>query len=53
MLNTKKAYLNEVMKNQCQHLTEVQLYEFLKLLQKNEEVFGGTLGTWNIDPVDF
>ena len=27
--------------------------ELLKLLQKLEELFGGTLGTWKIDPVYF
>ena len=34
------------MKNQCQHLPEKQHNELLKLLQKNEELFDVTLGTW-------
>ena len=41
------------MENQCQHMTEVQRNEFLKLLQKIEEFFNGTLVTWKTDPVDF
>ena len=35
----EKAYLNKVMKNQCQHLTETQCNELLKLLQKSEAFF--------------
>ena len=30
-----------------------QCNEFIKLLQKLEELFDGTLGTWKMDPVDF
>ena len=30
-----------------------QRNSLLKLLQKFEDLFGGTLGTWKIDPVDF
>ena len=39
------------MENQCQHLTMPQRNELLKLLQKFEEFFYGTLGTWKTDPV--
>ena len=39
----EKAYLNNVTKNQCQHLTETQHNELLKLLQKSEELFNLTL----------
>ena len=49
----KKSDLNEVMKNQVQNLTETQRIEFLKLLQKIEEFFDGTLRTWKADPVYF
>ena len=45
--------LNEVMKKQCQHLTETQSNELLELLQKIEEFFDGTLDTWKTDQVDF
>ena len=34
------------MKNQFQYLIEKQRYESLKLLQKFEGFFDGTLGTW-------
>ena len=51
--NYEKAYLNKVVGKKCQHLTELKRCEFLKLLQKNEELFDGTLGTWKKYPVDF
>ena len=41
------------MKNQCQHLTETQRNELLKLLQIFEELFDVTLVTWKTDPVYF
>ena len=41
------------MENQCQHLTTTQHNELLKLLQKSEEFFDGTLGTWKPYPVHF
>ena len=41
------------MKNQCQHLTETQRNELLKLVQKSEELLDGTLGTWKTYPVHF
>ena len=40
-----KLYLNKVTENQFQHLIVVQSNELLKLLQKSEEFFDGTLGT--------
>ena len=49
MLDTKKADLNKVMKNQWQNLTKERQKHLLNLLQKNEDFFG----TWNTDPVDF
>ena len=41
------------MKNQWQHLTETQRNELLKLLQRSEELFYGTFGTWKTDPLEF
>ena len=41
------------MENQCQHMTEVQHNELLKLLQNFEESFGGTLSTCKTHRVDF
>ena len=34
------------MKTQCQNLKMTQRNEYLKLLQKFEELFNGTLRTW-------
>ena len=41
------------METQCQYLTMTQRNVMIKLLQKFEELFDGTLGTWKTDPVDF
>ena len=41
------------MENQCQHLIMTQRNELIKSLQKFEELFDGTLGTWKRDPVYF
>ena len=55
ILDTKyeKADLHKVIENQCQHLTMTQRNELLKLLQKSEELFDGTLVTWKTDPAGF
>ena len=55
MLDAKsvKANLQKVMETQWQHLTITQRNGLLKLLQKLEDLFDGTLGTWKTDPVDF
>ena len=39
------------MEDQCQHLTMTRSNELLKLLQKFEALFDGTLGTWKADPI--
>ena len=49
----EKADLHKVMETQFQDLTVTQCNKFLKLLQKFEEFFYGTLGTWKSYPVDF
>ena len=49
----EKTYLNKIAKNKCQHLIETQRNELLKLLQKIEEFFDGTLGPWKTYSVDF
>ena len=41
------------MENKCRHLTMTQRNEFLKLLQKSEELFDGTLCTRKTDQVYF
>ena len=49
----EKEDLHKVMENQYQHSKMTQRNELIKLLQKSEELFYGTLGTWKIDPVEF
>ena len=41
------------METQCQNLTTTQHNELLELLQKLEELFDGTLGTWKKYPIGF
>ena len=44
----KKADINEVMTKQCQnHLNATEHHRLLQLLKKFEDLFDGTLGTWN------
>ena len=40
------------METKCQHLTMTQRNDLIKLLQKSEELFDGTFGTWKIDSVN-
>ena len=47
----EKADLNNFMEKKCQHLTATERYRLLKLLKKSEDLFNGTLGTWNTTPV--
>ena len=49
----EKADLHKVTETQCQHLTMTQRNDLLELLQKLEELFNGTLGTWEKYPVSF
>ena len=49
----EKADLHKVVETQCQDYTMTQRNDLLKSLQKFEELFDGTLGTWKTDPVDF
>ena len=51
MPSKKRQILHKVMETQCKHLTMTQRNKFLKLLQKYEELFDGTLGTWKTYPV--
>ena len=38
--------------DECTHLTQSERDELLKLLQKFEHLFDGTLGTWKTEPID-
>ena len=40
------------MTEQCQHLTATENHRILHLLKKFEDLFEGTLGTWNTTLVD-
>ena len=42
----EKSDLHKVIETHCQHLTMTQRNYLLKLLQKFEELFDGTLVTW-------
>ena len=37
---------------ECEQLNKADQLKLLKLLQKYEHLFDGTVGTWNTDPVD-
>ena len=40
------------MTEQCQHLTATESHRLLHLINKFEDMFYGTLGTWNTAPVN-
>ena len=49
----ENADLNEVMTKKCQkHITATQRHALLQVLKKFEDLFDGTLGTWNTAPVE-
>ena len=49
----KKADLNEVMTKQSQkHLTATKCHALIQFLKKFEDLFDGTLDTWNTTLVD-
>ena len=49
----KKADLNEVTTKKChKHLTAVERHRLFQLLKKFEDLFDGTLGTWNTNPLE-
>ena len=48
----EKANLAEVLDQTCGHLSSIQRNSMLKLLTKYEELFDGTLGDFETDPVN-
>ena len=48
----KKVDLNKVMTKKCQHLTATESHRLLHHLNNFEDMFDGTLGTWNTTPVN-
>jgi hypothetical protein len=45
------ADLNKIVE-ECTHLGKDEQRQLLRLLEKFENIFDGTLGTWKTDPVD-
>jgi hypothetical protein len=50
--NYKKADIPEVIKT-CAHLSQHKQNEILEVLSEFEDLFDGTLGDWNTEPVSF
>ena len=49
----EKANLEEVVKDNCAHLSDDQRHKLLELLETYEELFDGTLGDFQTEPVSF
>ena len=49
----EKADLAEIVSDNCNHLDSLQQAKLLGLLEKKDELFGGTLGDFQTDPVRF
>jgi hypothetical protein len=49
----EKAYLNAVVTKNCKHLRIPDQETLLKLLTEFEDLFDGTLGDWDTEPVSF
>ena len=49
----KKADLQSVVSANCTHLSLQDQIKLLELLTEFEELFDGTLGDWNTEPVSF
>ena len=51
--NYEKADLKEVVTDNCDHLNDHQRHLLLELLEEYEELFDGTLGDFQTEPVSF
>jgi hypothetical protein len=49
----ERADLPEVVKNNCSHISPKDQHKLLELLLEFEELFDGTLGDWDTEPVSF
>ena len=47
----EKADLTKVVQDNCSHLATSQQQDLLKLLEEFEELFDGTLGDWQTEPI--
>ena len=53
MQNMKKANLPELVKSNCSHLSSNKQFKLLEVLIEFEDLFDGTLGDWDTEPVSF
>jgi hypothetical protein len=51
--NYEKANLPELVENECSHLNPTEKLQLLELLTEFEDLFDGTLGDWDSEPVSF
>ncbi len=49
----EKANLPELVENECSHLNPTEKLQLLELLTEFEDLFDGTLGDWDTEPVSF
>ncbi len=49
----EKANLPELVENKCSHLNPTEKLQLLELLTEFEDLFNGTLGDWDTEPVSF
>ena len=49
----EKADLPKIVSETCDHLSNTNKKALLMLLQQYEELFDGTLGSWDTEPVHF
>ena len=49
----EKANIPELIKNNCSHLNPEEQKKLLEVLTEFEDLFDGTLGDWNTEPVSF
>ncbi len=52
-LDDKKADLQSIVRDNCNHLSTDQQKKLLQLLKNYESLFDGTLGDWKTKPVSF
>ena len=51
--NYERADLPELVKNNCTDLSPSEQDKLLEVLEEFEDLFNGTLGVWDIEPVTF
>ena len=48
----EKDDLNKVMTKKCQHLTATESHRLLNIINKFEDIFDGSFGTWDTTLID-